>query len=65
MGKLSSRFLCALSFGIPSFLPHQHQIDLAQSDGIHSAWREGDLRTLLIRVPPWPLYEEAHHDGVL
>ena len=49
---------------LPSF-PHQHQVDLAQSDGIHSVWREGDLRTLLIRVPPWPLYEEAHHDGEL
>ena len=39
------------------------QIDPAQSNGLNCARREGDLRALLIRVPPWPVHEKAYHDG--
>ena len=54
--------LLTCSFMIFLVSPFPLQIDLAQSDGLDGARREGDIRTLLVRVPPWIVHEEAYHD---
>lgn len=63
MGK--STITRAPSHVVSPCFPLPTQIDLTQSDGLDGARGEGDLRTLLIRVPPWPVHEEAYHHELL